>query len=90
MVAGPIQDAQREITIGTAAAATEGIFVAERTGHPVAGLPVGCEVPVADGGGSEDKAWVIFVDDAISVEVQWLRMDSGASELSSFGGRCPL
>ena len=40
-------------------------------------LPPGCRVPRVRGGGEGDPAWVIFfVDDAISVEVQW--RDDGA------------
>ena len=41
--------------------------------------PRGCIVEEVEGGGEEDPAWVvIFMDDAVSVEVQW---EAG-------GGRC--
>ena len=60
---------------GTSAAATEAtshVGVAEPTVKVVEPLPPGCRVPQVRGGGESDPAWVIFfVDDAISVEIQW-------------------
>ena len=52
--------------------ATAGVPVAARTGHSVPEVIGGCEVPPAEDGGPEDVVWVIFfMDDAISLEVQW-------------------
>lgn len=46
-------------------------------------LPVGYDVPPADGGGREDTAYVIFfVDDVISVEVQWFEDGRRCLDLS--------
>jgi len=77
LITRAIWEAQRKMTpvraaVSLAAAtATAGEPVVARTGYPVAEIPVGCEVPPAEGGGPEDAAWVIFfMDDAISVEVQ--------------------
>ena len=49
----------------------------ESTGKTVEQLPPGCRVPKVRGGGERYPAWVIFfMNDAISVEVQW--NDDGA------------
>ena len=78
VVAGAIQAAHRATTwesAGTSAAAedaTRHVSVAKPTGKAVEPLPAGCRVPGIKGGGPGDPAWVVFfVDDAISVEVQW-------------------
>ena len=55
-----------------AAVAKTGVSVVVRTGYSMAELLVGSVVLPAEGGGPEDTACVIcFLDDAISVEVQW-------------------
>lgn len=55
----------------TVVVTTAGVSVAAKTGYPVTGLPVRCEVPLAWGEGAEDPAWtIIFSDDAISLEAQ--------------------
>ena len=83
VVASAIQEAHRSTTwasAGKSAAATEAtshVGVAEPTRKDVEPLPPGCRVPKVRGGGERDPAWVIFfVDDAISVEIQW--RDDGA------------
>ena len=55
------------------------VEIAPRTGRPVVGWPAECEVRPAEGGGANDPAFVVFfIDDAISIEVQWDKK----------GGRC--
>ena len=77
-MASAIQEADRSTTwasAGKSAAATEAtchVGVAEPTRKDVEPLPPECRVPKVRCGGERDPAWVIFfVDDAISVEVQW-------------------
>lgn len=48
-----------------------------RTGYPVAGLPVRCEVPAAEGGGPENIAGVIYFVDHV-FRVNGSRMGDGA------------
>ena len=78
MVASAIKEAHRTTTwasAGTSAAATEAttrVGVVEPTRKDVEPLPPGCRVPRVRGVGERDPACVIFfVDDAISVEIQW-------------------
>ena len=64
-------------TSAVATEATSHVDVAEPTTKDVEPLPPRCRVPKVWGGGKRDPVWVIFfVDDAISVEVQW--RDDGA------------
>ena len=59
--------------------AVEHVTIAPSTGRPVVGWPAECVVRPAKGGGANDTAFVVFfMDDAISIEVQW---EKG-------GGRC--
>ena len=85
VIASAIQQAQRQTTRASATIlaagkeATAHVQVAGHTGVAVEPLPRGCIVAEAEGGGEEDPAWVVFfMDDAVSVEVQW---EAG-------GGRC--
>ena len=53
------------------------VGVAEPTRKDVEPLSPGCRFLKVRGGGERDSAWVLFfVDDAISIEVQW--RDDGA------------
>ena len=85
LVASAIHQAQRQTTRASATimnagvAATAHVRIAEHTRVEAEPLPEGCTVKEVEGGGAEDTAWVVlFMDDAVSVEVQW---EPG-------GGRC--
>ena len=52
--------------------AVEHVAIAPSMGRPVGSWPAECVVRPAEGGGTDDPAFVVFyMDDAISVEVQW-------------------
>ena len=78
VISAAMQHAQRNTTRASASfsqagdRAVEHVTVAPDTGRPVARWPVECIVRPAKGGGAGDPAFVVFfMDDAISVEVQW-------------------
>ena len=80
-----MQHAQRHTTKSSASFSHAGdravahVEIAPRTGRPVVAWPAECEVRPAEGGGANDPAFVVFfIDDAISIEVQWDKK----------GGRC--
>ena len=51
---------------------TAHVRIAEQTGVEAEPLPEGCTGKEVEGGGADDTAWVVFfMDDAVSVEVQW-------------------
>lgn len=62
-MARAVQDVHKALTMKSMgvspviAVATAGVSVAEGIGPPVADLPLGCEAPLAKGGGPEDAAW---------------------------------
>ena len=73
MVSAVIQHAQRNTTRARHSRwrETEHVAIEPSTGYPVAIWPTECVVRLAEGGESNDLAFtVIFMDDAISVEVQ--------------------
>ena len=85
VIASAIQQAQRQMIRASAAILEAGVAVkahvrvADHTGIEAEPLPEGCTVEEAERGGAEDPARVVFfVDDAVSVEVQW----------KPDGGRC--
>ena len=78
VTASVIQQAQRQTTKASATilaagkVATAHVQVAGRTGVAVEPLPQVSIVETVRGGGEEDPAWGgFFMDDAVSVEVQW-------------------
>ena len=57
----------------------DSVRIAEQTGVEAQPLPESCTVKEVEWRGADDTAWVVlFMDDAVSVEVQW----------ESDGGRC--
>ena len=78
VVSAAMQHAQRNTTRAAASfsqagdRAVEHVRIAPCSGRPVVSWPAECVVRVAEGGGAYDPAFVVFfMDDAISVEVQW-------------------
>ena len=78
VIASAVQQAQRQMTRASATILEAGVLaaahvrVAANTGIEAEPLPEGCTVAEVEGGGAADTAWVIFfMDDALSVEVQW-------------------
>ena len=89
VVSSAMQDAQRKTTRESATIlqagiqATEHVQVEDDTGSEGEPLPVGFEIKPAAGGGPKDTAWVaFFMDDAISVEVQWEKTGDRCLDLS--------
>ena len=86
VISAAIQYAQRITTRASASfshagdRAVEHVAIALSTGRPVASWPAECVVRPAEGGGADDPAFVVvFMDDAISVEVPW---EKGCIDLS--------
>ena len=78
VAASAIPQALRQTTRASATildagvAATAHVRIAEQVGVEAEPLPEGCTVEEVEGGGAADTAWVVFfMDDAVSVEVQW-------------------
>ena len=78
LVASAIEHVHRRTTRDTVRLTPSGVRaaahvrVAPPTGHGIVPIPPQCEVRPAVGGGKDDPAFVrFFVDDAISLEVQW-------------------
>ena len=70
--------------LAAAEEATSQVGVKGPMGKAVEPLPPGCRVPTVQGRGKIDPAWVVFfVDDAISVDVQWKEDGARCKEMSA-------